>query len=283
MSRGHDIKEFLAGLTEHFRNILIAKTTGSTALIESSDVFKKRYAEEAQAFSIADLLRLQRLLSGTETAIRWSAQPRFKLEADFVQMMTMPSAPEVGELIHRIDEMKKKLDDGLAPAFSPSGDLKSLQHGEHNATPSNYSLSSHSGKSPSFHLPHTATLISTKDGFEGELASRWTEFIAAVRAQRPSLGSVLESSTMLGANDGTIRIGCGNEFQASSIKRNKELLSGLVQSIFNVRANLDVELKDTYQQPPARSSGAPLQKDQPSGEQHPVVQALIRELGAEPL
>jgi DNA polymerase-3 subunit gamma/tau len=35
MTAGHDLREFLSGLTEHLRNLLVARTTGATLLIAS--------------------------------------------------------------------------------------------------------------------------------------------------------------------------------------------------------------------------------------------------------
>ncbi|MEJ2054520.1 MAG: DNA polymerase III subunit gamma/tau, partial [Calditrichaceae bacterium] len=44
---GYDLTEFLMGLEEHFRNILITVSTGSTELIETSEDYLKRYKEIA--------------------------------------------------------------------------------------------------------------------------------------------------------------------------------------------------------------------------------------------
>ena len=199
IGRGFDIKEFLGGLTEHLRNILIAKTTDSTVLIETSDVYKKRYVEEATFFGLADILRLQRLLNGTEVAIRWNAQPRFKLEADFVQMISMHRAPEVGELVRRIEALKKKLSGDestigastreVKEARRKTGTQEALDRGEsmdHDSSSSNGGLLSSRESS----VGHPSSLM------EDELASRWPEFINEVRRHRISLGSVLESVTL---------------------------------------------------------------------------------------
>jgi len=279
--RGYDIKEFLAGLNEHLRNILIAKTTESTTLIEASDVLRKRYAEEAKSFSIADILRLQRLVNGTESAIRWSTQPRFKLEADIIQMITLPGAAEVGTLIQQIDTLKKKLHEG---SFSES---------PRRITQPVLSPSPNGGKARPFTPPppkvqaspsNTQPTVATTPAFsEDEMRARWPEFIKEVRNQRISLGSVMESATLLSANNGTIRIGCGNDFQASSITRNKVLLSEILQKVFNARMKMEVETSDSYQKAAPPKPGSPLQSAHLNEEEHPVIKALIKELGAEPL
>lgn len=288
IARGFDIKEFLGGLTEHLRNILIAKTTDSTVLIETSDVYKKRYAEEAKSFGLADILRLQRLLNGTEVAIRWSAQPRFKLEADFVQMISMHSAPEVGELVQRIEALKKKLngDKSTIGAFTKEMEVKetgrktrtqeTLDRGEsmdHGSSSSNRGLRSSRQSS----VGHPSSLM------EGELTSRWPEFINEVRQHRISLGSVLESVTLVEAREGVMRVGCANEFQASSIKKQEKLLRELLLKVFNKPTRIEVEIDDSYQKTAVPKSGVPEHKGKTAVEEHPITKAIIRELGAEPL
>ena len=280
--RGYDIKEFLAGLNEHLRNMLIAKTTESTLLIEASDVLKKRYAEEAKSFSIVDLLRLQRLVNGTESAIRWSTQPRFKLEADIIQMVMLPKAAEVGELVQQIDALKKKLPDGnFSVSPKPAVQPRSIQPSNGGTTkpfrPPPPKASAQAVNAPSPAEP--APVFS-----EDEMRARWPEFIKEVRNQRISLGSVMESATLLSANNGTVRIGCGNDFQASSITRNKLLLSEILQKVFNARMKMEVEISDSYQRAvaPKPGTGDP-QVQTAQEEDHPVIQALIKELGAEPL
>ncbi len=228
MNRGYDIKEFLSGLSEHFRNILIARTTNSTALIEASDVYRKRYAEEAKTFSIADLLRFMRLVTSTESAIRWSAQPRFKLEADMVQLITMHGAPEVADLLRRIEELKKKAPEistvgerltRPAPAFRPPA---AASNG--NPVP------------PPAPAPPRAAAPSIN---EAEISSRWKEFLGEVRKRRIAVASVMDQTTLQGVQGSTIKIGCADEFQASTVARHKEFLSQILHELFNVNARLE--------------------------------------------
>jgi DNA polymerase-3 subunit gamma/tau len=267
MNRGYDIKEFLSGLTEHFRNILIAKTTDSTSLIETSDLYRKRYAEEARLFSIADLLRFTRLIMGTESAIRWSAQPRFKLEADMVQLITMHGAPEVADLLRRIEELKKK-----APEISTVGD--------------HFTRPSPAARPPAAtangnHDPQPAPRAAAPAINEGEITSRWKEFLGEVRKRRISVGSVLDLTTLAGLQGNTIRIGCADEFQISTVMRNKEFLSQILHELFNINARLEAVIDPG--QVSSASPENPASEAAPPQEEHPIITVLKRELGAEPL
>ncbi len=291
MSGGHDIKDFLGGLIEHFRNILIARTTQSTELIEASDLYRKRYAEEARHFAITDLLRLLRLVIATESAIRWTAQPRFKLEADMIQMMTMPAAAEVGELIQQVEELKKKLvstpfaaqvpivSSVPASSIAESAAAKVVVPAQRAGFARPSFLRSKPAQPPASAASSPPSQPPTLTA--GELTSRWQELIHEIRAQKIALGSVMDAATPLGVSEGVIRIGCANEFQASSIKRNRDLLSDIVEKVFNIPARVAAEVVPLTQNS-ANSPGDTPVPQQPENE-HPIVKAMIRELGAEPL
>ncbi|MFH0992005.1 MAG: DNA polymerase III subunit gamma/tau [bacterium] len=107
---GYDLREFLSGLSEHLRNILVVMTTESTQLVEASEVYRKRYSDESKQFQQSDVLRLIKLVNDLEQAIRWAPQPRFKLEVGILQMIKLDRAVQLDRLIKQIEEMKKKLD-----------------------------------------------------------------------------------------------------------------------------------------------------------------------------
>ena len=118
---------------------------------------------------------------------------------------------------------------------------------------------------------------------DSELHARWAELLSEVRKQRISLGSILESTTPLGVRGGVLHLACTNEFQASSIKRHKEFLAEIVHTLLNVRIRVEAEIRpagDADTSSPEKD-GPPLQ--QSTEEEHPVIKALRRELGAEPL
>ena len=276
LANGHDIKEFLAGLVEHLRNILVAKTTGSTALIEASDLYRARYGEEATAFTVADLLRHIRLVNSTETAIRWSTHPRFRLEADMVQLITMPGAADVTEIVEGLQELKKKLGD----------DRKTLSPGREQQAP----VETHANPGPGAEKPHGAERAASRGRVQAaaspsgtiagdEVGARWQEYVAEVRKQRISLGSVLGQTAFLGVKGESVRLAAADEFSSSAILRNKDFLQEIFQKVFRSRAHFEVEIRagDSPAVPPNPA-------DEPAGEEeHPIISAMKRELGAEPM
>jgi DNA polymerase-3 subunit gamma/tau len=266
MRQGHDIKEFLAGLTEHCRNLIVAASTGTTGLIEASDMYRKRYAAAAAAFTVADLLRMQRLITETEGTLRYSAQPRFTLEAAMVQLITMHRAPEIATLLEEIDALKKKLIETPAP----QGGGPAIPPARRPAPPPV------PPPVPTQHAVDHPVLA------EGELTSRWQEFVGEVRRTRISLGSVLASGVLLGVKDGVIRIGCVDDFQVTHMTRNKDLLQKIASTLFHIPLRLEA-VKSAAAGAGPDMTGIPSSDGPPKDDSGAVLEAMRRELGAEPI
>jgi len=291
LAQGHDIKEFLGGLLEHLRNILVARTTGTTTLIEASDLYRQRYAAEAEVFGVADLLRFQRLVGGTEAALRWIAQPRFRLEADMIQLVNLQRAPEIAAILEDLEHLKRRLANSSENANGPRGISGSAIERPVAPVPA-------AARSPE--LPGTETVPARPASAPGrqpaaapaspaarklsetEVTSRWDEFLGEVRRQRISLGSMLESTTLIGVRNGVIRLACATDFEVSSVQRNREFLSDIIMKVFSAPARIEAE---TSEERGARdaSAGPPPHSQASKAEEHPIITAMKRELGAEPL
>ncbi len=285
VNRGYDLKEFTEGLVEHFRNLLIARATGSTNLIEASDVYRKRYSEESAKFTVSDLMRFQRLLAGTSTSYRWVSQPRFKLEADIVQLMTLPSAQDVGEVLKEIDTLKKKLHE--APPVSIPVETPAPVHPPAKAvvrpglTPLRPAVSEKSihprELKPPAPQPRDPQLPSAPSRINaGEVMSRWKEFADLVRKRRISLGTTIDAAQPVSVQGALISVRCSESFHADQIMRNREALSDLLEEVFHVRMRLDPVVE-----PPSIDS-----KESPetaAEEEHPLLKVIKKELGARPV
>ncbi len=103
---GHDLQEFLAGLTEHLRNLLVARTMENTELIEAAEATRKRYAEAVAPFSEMDLLRLLTLAANAESTLRNSIQPRLKVETILLNMAMVTLGADLREALAKIDRLE---------------------------------------------------------------------------------------------------------------------------------------------------------------------------------
>jgi DNA polymerase-3 subunit gamma/tau len=112
---GYDLQEFLAGLAEHLRNLLVAHSMGDDALAEVAESTRSRYAEEAQRFGEADLLRLLTIAGDAQDEVKNSPQPRLKLETTLLKMAQMRRAADLGAVLQKIDRLEQMAEEGAIP------------------------------------------------------------------------------------------------------------------------------------------------------------------------
>jgi DNA polymerase III subunit gamma/tau len=317
IQNGFDIKEFLSGLSEHFRNLLIAKTSQSSKLIETSEAYRLRYQKDAEHFSEQDLLRLIKLVNDLTSSLRYSSQPRFLLEIGIVQMTKMERSVKIDDVLNRLNELKKKFNSGSATS---TGSLMS-HSSESTAVSSPSSLSaaldektvsytvavsrnpfensepgSKTSITPSLGAPQTSR--SNGDVTLEQIQHEWQKVVDEVRKKRISVGIILEESTPLEIVNDTLRLACGDEFHYSSLKRNLTFLTEAINGAFGSRFRLEPLIRP-FSQPHesqqtnqdkqttnGNSSYTPPPSSQPpqvraSTDEHPLIKTLYREFGAE--
>jgi DNA polymerase-3 subunit gamma/tau len=89
---GFEVKDFLIGLAEHFRNLLISRTPKTIGLLETSDNVKKQYTEQVKAISPSLLLNAFNLVSAAEVAMRNAANPRLHVELALMKLAHLQTA-----------------------------------------------------------------------------------------------------------------------------------------------------------------------------------------------
>ena len=301
ISRGYDIKEFLSGLNEHLRNFLITRTTNSTQLIETAEVYKKRYQSDAEHFSESDLLRLIKIVTETENGIKWSQQPRFKLEVALVQMIKMENSVQISELLTKIDELKKKLSSGIpvggkVHASPPS--MSSTQKFENKndllssiastnisypfvreTTKPSYINTPYQQTKSVFQAPENQIIATTQHAsltFE-EASVKWKDVVLQARQERVTLGSSLGLTQVIECSNGSLKIACPDNFNLDFFKRNRDQIHSLAEKVYGVKFRLEAILADIN-----TSTSTSLKKsaEQQTETHHPVVEALKSKLGA---
>ena len=338
VTKGYDLREFLGGLSEHLRNLLVVLTTEATELIEASELYRRRYREEAKNFKQNDILRLLKLVNDLEQAIRWAPQPRFKLEAGLLQMIKLERSVQIDALLGQIDDLKKKLSSGSGgsdrfvggqrePQAGDGGtELKvvgAVSAGRLRATslsgPSAYGepqkpLMGHrlDSVSPSAQLvqaspaqtalqesgiPASESLGEPLKKISAEEAyAQWQQWVGEVRKTKIGIGTILGESHILDVADGALRIACPDDYHLSSLKRHKEFLIDSFQKVTGLKLRIEPILhvgslnSEPAHELPVNASTKnepfthhPINGGNGSNGEHPIILALRRELGAEPV
>jgi DNA polymerase-3 subunit gamma/tau len=316
----NDLREFVGGLSEHLRNLLIVRSTESTQLIEVSENYKKRYEKEANQFTEQDLLRYIKQTNELDQALRWVAQPRYRLEAGLIQMAKMEGSVQIGELLQQIDMLKKKINGNSninlsqsSPEFTqhntpPSSNLKVV--GEVGAgylkSKSAISYSSLIGTDLT-KLTETSKLAEFQQTAQrvaepptmiqsvsvDEITKHWPTFVSNVSKSHIAIGTSLMETSILDVHNGMVRISCPDDYHFSTLKRNRDFLSSTLHQVVGKRIAIepvlhfdtDIPIKAVYTTSPLSSnmknSDIEIVQNSAQTKEHPILTLLKRELGAE--
>lgn len=109
LQEGYDIQEYLVGLTEHLRNLYVAKGSKQMHLVEASPDTKKRYQGSAQSFSEDDLMRMLHIVSEAQYKIKEAHQPKIQFEITLLKLIHMERSQKLNTLLAELEQLKKKL------------------------------------------------------------------------------------------------------------------------------------------------------------------------------
>lgn len=109
LHEGYDIQEYLVGLTEHIRNLYVARKSKKMHLVEASADTKRRYKEASQAFTEDDLMRMLHLVSEAQYKIKEAHQPKIQFEITLLKLIHMERSQNLNTLISELQQLKKKL------------------------------------------------------------------------------------------------------------------------------------------------------------------------------
>jgi DNA polymerase-3 subunit gamma/tau len=104
-SGGIDVMNFVQELLEHFRvlMILVSDPDAGPALNLSSTEIKE-YQQQAQRFSIGDLLRMMKVMSGINADLKAGLDERLLLEVAGVRMAEMDSTISLSEVLQQLQQ-----------------------------------------------------------------------------------------------------------------------------------------------------------------------------------
>jgi len=277
VDKGYDIRDFLAGLAEHLRNLLTVTTTGSSDLIETSSEYRERYKNEAKHFTDVDLIKYLRATIELHKELRWSSQPRIRLESGIIELIKIEKTADIQELLSRLDDLKKNTpaDENIPIRGSAHAGWKNTQNNTANPQPQTPVFEPQKNivreqKPPaSDATTQTIQTISVEEAF-----ARWDEFVNAVKNTRINLGSVLSQSALVDVKNGSMQLSCENDFQLNTLRRNKEFLSEISKRVFGTATPFDIQIDNNK---------VKVKKVNGEQKEHPVIEAMRRELGAEPI
>ena len=134
---GVDIQEFLAALTNHIRNLYVAKNSERMYLVDATAETRDRYRKVSEAFTEEDLMRMMHMVSEAQIKIKDVQQPRVHFEILLLKLIHMNRSRELNELLTELKEVKKKsLNNPLNRAYGANSTGRQVEENEDDQQPS---------------------------------------------------------------------------------------------------------------------------------------------------
>ena len=86
LAKGFNALHFVAALSSHFRDLMIARTAGCEALLEQPESLKKRYGEQAARCSLQFLYDALSITTACEAGYKASVNPRLHIEFSIMKL-----------------------------------------------------------------------------------------------------------------------------------------------------------------------------------------------------
>ncbi len=102
-NNGLNIGEFLIGLSEHFRNLLVAALTNSANALDLPEALKNRYLEEASQWSVNDLMRLVKLIGDAQIGLKTTLNQRTHLEFTLLRLGSMEKTVTIQSILQNLE------------------------------------------------------------------------------------------------------------------------------------------------------------------------------------
>jgi DNA polymerase III gamma/tau subunit len=247
---------------ELLRHGLILKAAPTTRFPDLGPAEVNELRAMVEGTSLDELLYLLRAFLETAQQIRESPHPRVELEIAVVRSTRRPAPLAIEELLKKIDEAEARLRKGVsaAPAVAAAaaqGDLLSAP-----TAPSG-------GPSHPAERPARVAGAAVMPAPVTDLAAGWARVVEDVTRMKALLGAVVNQAVPQELVDGLLRIRLdGNQFHRETLtdRANRDLVTQVVRKHIDGATQLEVV--------DALGAGGGVQD-------HPVVQAAIRELGGE--
>jgi DNA polymerase-3 subunit gamma/tau len=227
-AQGWDMEEFIDGLLDHLRHLLLAKTAPeSPELMDLIHADRERYTEQGAKVEEEDLLRMVAVVSDTSSAIRYNSQPRFLMEMMVVKLAKMEATVHLKELMQGLNRVLGEGGGGKPGVESP----------EHMDTEKTAGRPS---------TPPQAEL-------DGEAHELWKQMLTRVRKKKSSLGAILQHGQLAELQNQSLTIvfpkSCNFHLIQAEKQKNRAVIEGEASNILGK----DIQVKFTMARLPESS------------------------------
>ena len=292
LTKGFNAQSFVAGLSTHFRDLLVCKNDAARTLLELAPSVAQRYQEYAQKCSVGFLFEALGITSGCEAGYKQSGNPRLLIEfalmklcnltARFAEREKAPSGASEGEAAGGFRSREHFSASGTKTGAAEPKPADPKPAEPRKVRPAGLSIKAmmeDAEKQPAAREDHAAPTTEKPAPDEDTLLLAWKE-LAESEAKSPRLSSTIaQARPILDGKD--IHFEVGNVAQQEWIERNCRLrLEAFLQRRFDDPAiRLVIGVKKVEDTP--RGIYMPSEKAKYLQENSPEYNALQKEFDLE--
>ena len=268
---GSDLTEFVGGLADVLRALLVSQLGGTPP--DLTERMEQTIAAARGKLAPEDAVRMLRILTETEAAVRRSANPRLALESLLLRWAVMDRTVDLEAVLRRKDGPTERRTETPAKASIPPRDDPSVIPSVRQSAPSVVP-----SVRPSVHAPEFSL---------SGLQAIWPEVIEAGRAESRFLAEALAACTIVRADAGTVvlRLPVDQAHMLQPIEKGRRAVEAFLQVRLGVPVTLTVETDASAAAPdrPKRMSEATLRSERLKGLRgtDPALDTAVDELDLE--
>ena len=130
LRNGGEPQTLLENLTNHFRSLLICKSTDKPAeLLEKTEHAAERYSKQAEKYSVERILYSIKILGEYLSQAKWMSNPKIAVEMAAVKLCTPSYSTDTDALLARIEKLETMVSNlqhgaAISPAPTPVAEKK---------------------------------------------------------------------------------------------------------------------------------------------------------------
>lgn len=280
VARGYDLQTFLDGLTEHYRNLLIAVSTNSADLIVESESIKQKYIENVSVFSQIEVVNSLKLLLQAEYTFKYSSNQRTLLEALLIELIKFTDTKDIKHVLDELKSLKSGSSNvnlsnnpgsyGISTSSIETPSAKPNPAEKKKDVTSTYSVPQNVSASPS--ISNTIDIKSAYDDME----SHWGAIINLIKDEKPFVYSILKNSSFSSDGKDTCLVR-DEETKVELLESHQGYLNGVISNYFGqpIKLNFEKEIRENAAEP-----SVPGSKESGSGNYERIRSILLDELKA---
>ncbi|MCL2097881.1 MAG: DNA polymerase III subunit gamma/tau [Bacteroidales bacterium] len=284
--KGFDAQYFIAGLSNHFRDLMVCKDPRTLSLLEVGDVIAERYKNQAVQASSEFLLEALQLTNACEMNYKSSGNPRLLIELTLVRLSNIgaekkndDSEVEEEEAPAKIVETTEENASGAIVSAKVSKMVNESVQPAIPAVPKSFSLKEAMAKQSVIEEKIVEQPQESRPFTQEQLVAIWNELVLHV-ANKPRLANALRNAAPLLKDTAVISFSVMNKNQQEWMQKNmaEEILNFLSKALHNDSLQLEVTVEEELQPDSETQLYMPTEKLRFLVEKYPQVQELKKKL-----